>query len=183
MEGDVSRISQEVDLKPVGEERAQGQKCGWRVPTTAPGTEEGAYLSSPASACPCTVRLQPGARPPAQKASNCRESTGNRAPWAAASTPLQGCCLFRAARSHPAHGLHLDVVLGGVVQKPYPHSSSTWGLKRRHRCSLGSPGDLLDAPTLSSPVHETARTHTAADLTYLQCHCPQSLGRTRPLGI
>lgn len=74
-------------------------------------------------------------------------------------TPVH--CLFRATHSHPAQGLHLDVALGGVIQKPYPHSSSTWGLKRRHRCSPGSPGDQVACwmPPPFLPQHMKPCTH------------------------
>lgn len=44
------------------------------------------YWSSPESECPCTSRFQPGARPPAWKASNCRQK-GWRGPGSRAPSP------------------------------------------------------------------------------------------------
>lgn len=142
MEGNLPRLGQEVDLKPGGGGRhgSCGTAGSWGV--TPPKAERGflgeggdPYLSSPESECPWTSRLQPGARPPAQKASNCMQKGGRVSPT----------CPGGPSPPHPQHGLfpgtlaqrslHGSVV--GVLRATPPHPA---GLGKGH---LGTGGPRL----------------------------------------
>jgi hypothetical protein len=70
VERDVPRLEQEVDLKPGGDRSVTRRAVNLRHPQGREGSNAVPHLTCPVSTCPYTVRLQPGARPPAQKASN-----------------------------------------------------------------------------------------------------------------
>lgn len=83
MKGNVPRLRQEIDLKPGGAPwSCENSRWLGTHPTQSqkgsPGEGGVPYFSSSESECPWTSRLQPGARPSAQKASNCGQMRAQR---------------------------------------------------------------------------------------------------------
>lgn len=121
-----------------------------------PGEGGVPYLSSPESECPWTSRFQPGTRPAAQKASNCRRKRGTEATESRPPTRVDPAC----PEAPPACGPRPPCL--PFARSP-PHMAGQGG-----RCW---PRALARAWGGDSPVG------TGPGRTHLQCH-PASFCRS-----